>query len=122
MDNYDHSGNRIADMNFWYHSGVAENGGTWWPDNTTRNIWPLPNFRLDHVVSNFAYGSCHDISFGSGMDHKANECTLYFYQEVYPVTRGSSSTFPIDHCSPHVLSLRTPGPAGGLLFPMTYAY
>lgn len=86
VDNYDSSGNR-SDRAYWYHSGVAENGGTWLPKYTFNYVVQR---RFDHVVSNFLYGRCTTMNSTSstspayrltgsisGMDHYANLCTLY---------------------------------------------
>jgi hypothetical protein len=88
VDNYDANGNRTVDRTYWYHSGVAENGGTWTPKFTFSYV---VNRRYDHVVSNFMYGRCTTMNSTSstspayrltgpitGMDHFANLCTLYY--------------------------------------------
>lgn len=85
VDAYDSSGNRISTNPFYYHSGVAETGYLWPPQLTAVYLAPLPSHTYDHVVSNFAYGNCQTLDGinrldgGSGMDHKALLCTLYFF-------------------------------------------
>ena len=87
VDNYDASGNR-TDKTYWYHSGVAENGGTWLPKYTFSYV---VNRRFDNVVSNFLYGRCTTMDSTSstssayrltgpitGMDHYASVCSLYY--------------------------------------------
>ena len=90
VDNYSSTGVR-TDKTYWYHSGVAESGGTWWPKYTTSYLWPIANYTLDQVISNFTYGTCKTLNSssstsayyrldgGSGCDHFALECDLWSY-------------------------------------------
>ena len=90
VDNYSSSGVR-TDKTYWYHSGVAENGGTWWPKYTTSYLWPISNYTYDQVISNFTYGTCATLDSsnssspafrldgGSGCDHRALDCDLWSY-------------------------------------------
>ena len=83
VDAYDYRGRRISDGAFWYHSGIAEDGGTWWPRYTAHPAGPC-QLTLDHVVSNFAYGTCATLQYednldgGTGFDHDALDCQLAF--------------------------------------------
>jgi len=88
VDNYDSNGNR-TDKSYWFHSGVAENGGTWLPKYTFSYV---VNRRYDNVISNFMYGRCTTMDSSlstspayrltgpiTGMDHSASVCSLYYY-------------------------------------------
>lgn len=90
VDNYSSTGVR-TDKTYWYHSGVAENSGTWWPKLTTLYIWPISNYTYDQTISNFEYGTCKTLNSssstspyyrldgGDGCDHTALECDLWSY-------------------------------------------
>lgn len=90
VDNYSSTGVR-TDKTYWYHSGVAENGNTWWPRYSTLYVWPIANYTLDHVISNFTYGTCKTLDSststspyfrldgGDGADHTAIDCDLWAY-------------------------------------------
>lgn len=84
VDNYGSKGQLIASRAFHYHSGPVEQPSVWPPRLTAQYLWPLPSGTLDHVLSNFAGGTCRTLdaadhlSAGKGTDHKALFCQLGF--------------------------------------------
>lgn len=84
VDNYDSKGQLIAPKAFHYHSGPVEQPPVWPPRLTAEYRWPIPSSTLDHVLSNFARGTCRTLdgsehlSGGKGTDHKALWCQLKF--------------------------------------------
>jgi len=74
-----HVGSRTA---FHFHSGTTEHQP---PYLTAVYDWPLHSFTYDHVISNFASGTCKTLGHavaserldgGSGTDHRALICDL----------------------------------------------
>lgn len=85
VDNYDSQGKPTNARDFHYHSGIVERASD--PFYTSHSN-PLAfvagerNQTIDHVISNFANGSCvtlrgsRNLDGGSGMDHDALECEI----------------------------------------------
>lgn len=82
VDNYSPKGQLLAEKIFHYHSGPVEQPPVWPPRLSASYLWPLPSLTLDHVVSNFAGGTCRtleqaeDLSGGKGTDHRGIWCKL----------------------------------------------
>lgn len=84
VDTYDAQGQLQQPHAFHFHSGPAEVPRSWPPRLSAHYLWPLPSLTLDHVVSNFASGSCRTLSGaaalsgGQGTDHDGVLCQLSF--------------------------------------------
>ncbi|MEZ0369127.1 MAG: endonuclease/exonuclease/phosphatase family protein [Candidatus Sericytochromatia bacterium] len=81
-DNYGPQGQLTAAKAFHFLSGPREQPPIWPPRPSAHYLWPLPSLTLDHVLSNFATGSCQTLegpqhlSGGKGTDHSGQECKI----------------------------------------------
>lgn len=82
VDNYGPKGQLSASKAFHYHSGPVEQPPVWPPRLTAHYLKPLQSLTLDHVLSNFAGGTCRTLtgpehlSGNKGTDHEALLCQL----------------------------------------------